>query len=228
MRPGDYLQAGVALFVGLFVFVVYILSKRDKKKNAAKIINTEISGAEDKLKELKEKFAKSDGKAIGESLILSSNSWSRYKHLFISDFTDKQWRKISEFYDNCELLNNAVRENNSFFGQNSQAIRAARYEAAASFVSKAVGEVESGKFNKILPDGTQVISDDAAAQVRIQVESELKAFNEILEESLNATNTHYNPMKPISDADRVLKYMDTEVLDGEIGIKLRKITTRKF
>ena len=228
MQSDRYLQAGVTLIVGLFVFILYIWQKRDSKKNAAKIIEVEISGAEDKLKELKVKFAESSGNEIVNSLILSSNSWTKYKHLFINNFTAKQWRKISEFYDNCELLNEAVREKDSFFGQNSQAIRTARYNAAASFVTKAINDVAEGKLNITHPDGTSTLSSNAEVEVKSEVENKMRAFNQILEESLNATNAHYNPMKPINDTDRVLKYMNTEILDGDIGIRLRQISTRRF
>lgn len=228
MKANDYLQSGTTILVGLFAFIIYIWRKRDAKKNAAKIIDVEISGAEDRLKSLRFRFAESDGKDIGNSAIISSNSWQKYKHLFINDFTAKQWRKISEFYDNCELLNNAIRENDSFFGQNSQAIRTSRYTAAASFVSKAIEDIEEGKFSVEQSDGSRSLATSAATDVKNLIENKMRAFNQILEDSLNATNAHYNPMKPINDTDRILKYMDVEILDGDIGIRLRKISNRSF
>lgn len=228
MEAKDYLESGVTVLVGLFIFILYIWQKRDRKKSAAKVVEVEISGAEDRLKELKVKFAESGGEEIGNALIMPSNSWNQYKHLFIRDFTPKQWQKISEFYDNCELLNKAVRENDSFFGQNSQAIRSARYNAAASFVSEALKAVQAGEFSVTQTDGNLVLSETAETDIKNLVQNKMRAFNQVLEESLNATNAHYNPRKPMNDTDRILKYMGTEVLDGDIGIRLRKISDRKF
>lgn len=221
-------QAIITFAVGLFVFIVYIWQKADAKRTAARIINVEISGAEDRLKALKVKFSDSGGTDIGKDFVLSTNSWSNYRHLFIKDLTDKQWRKLGDFYDDSEVLNEAIKENDSFFGYNSQAIRTARYDAAASFVTKAINDVEAGKFSITQLDGTQIVSPTAEQEIKNRINLELSAFNQILEESLNSANVHYNPKKPINDTDRTLKHIDTGLSDSDIGIKLRKIADRKI
>ncbi len=221
-------QAAITFLVGLFVFILYLWQKIDRKRIAARIVLVEISGAEDRVKALKVKFSDSDGSDIGQDLILSTNSWSSYRHLFINDLTDKQWRKVGDFYDDCETLNEAIRENNSFFGQNSQAIRTARYEAAASFVAKAINDVESGVFSTTQPDGTQVVSSSAEQDIKSRINLELNAFNQVLEDSLNTANVHYNPRKPINDTERTLKYVDSNLSDSDIGIKLRRIADKKI
>lgn len=221
-------QAAITFLVGLFIFILYLWQKIDKKRIAARIILVEISGAEDRIKALKVKFSDSDGSDIGQDLILATSSWSSYRHLFINDLTDKQWRKIGDFYDDCETLNEAIKENNSFFGQNSQSIRAARYEAAASFVTKAINDVEAGAFSVTQPDGSQIVSPSAEQDIKNRINLELSAFNQILEESLNSANVHYNPRKPINDTERTLKYIDSNLSDSDIGIKLRKVADKKL
>lgn len=135
---------------------------------------------------------------------------------------------MGDFYDDCEVLNEAVKENNSFFGYNSQAIRTARYEAAAAFVTKAINDIEAGHFSVTQPDGTQVIAPTAEQEMKNRINLELSAFNQVLEESLNSANVHYNPKKPINDTDRTLKYIDTGLSDSDVGIKLRRISDRKI
>lgn len=222
------IQAVITFLVGVFIFVLYIWQKTDAKRTAARIIAVEISGAEDRIKALKVKFSDSEGSDIGRDLVLSTNSWSAYRHLFIKDLTDKQWRKVGDFYDDCEVLNEAVKENNSFFGYNSQAIRSARYEAASAFVTKAINDIEAGQFSITQPDGTQVIAPTAEQEIKNRINLELSAFNQILEESLNNANVHYNPKKPINDTDRTLKYIDTGLSDSDVGIKLRRVADRKI
>ena len=220
-------QAIATLVAGMVALEVYSRSKFDEKKNAARMIYAEMTGAEDRVKSLKIRFKDSGGKDIGRDIVLSSDSWSKYRHLFIKDFTDKQWRKINDFYEDCESLNGAVRENNSFFGYNSQAIRNARYSAAASFITKAINEVEEGKFTVLKPDGTSEVSVDQEAALNTRIKLELTAFNEILENSTNSENVHYNPLKPINDTQRTLELIDLGISDDAIGIAIRKTSERK-
>ena len=222
-----YIQAFITAIAGLIALDVYLRQKGDRKKDAARILSVEIAGAEDRIKALKIKLSESDGADIGKDLVLSSDSWSQYRHLFIKDFTDKQWRKINDFYEDCASLNDAIRENNSFFGQNTQAIRAARYSAAASFVTNAIIEVKEGKFSIQNPDGSVVVSPEAADTVRERARLQIQAFNELLQESLNNAHAHYSPKKPLDDTERTLKYIDSSLSDSDIGIKFRKIANKR-
>jgi hypothetical protein len=222
-----YIQALVTFVAGLVALDVYVRQKIDRKKDAARVLAVEIAGAEDRIKALKIKVGDSGGTDIGKDMVLSSDSWAQYRHLFIKDFTDKQWRKINDFYEECASLNDAIKENNSYFGQNSQAMRAARYSAAASFITSAIIDVEAGKFNIEQPDGTLAISSTAEADVKKRVNLEIGAFNEILQETVNVANVHYNPMKPVNDTERTLKFIETNLSDSDIGIKLRKIANKK-
>jgi hypothetical protein len=218
----------VGLIAAGLAYVIYVKKKRDDKTNAAKIILVEISGAEDELKTLKQNLADNDSSELGSKMILSSNSWNKYKHLFIKDFTDKQWRSISEFYDNCEIINASIAFNNEGFGKNAEAIRAARYQAAGKFVSDALLEAQNGAFNITQPDGTIVTDPDSENKIKEYIELRQSAFNELLQGSLNKTGTHYLPLKPLNDVEKLLKYMETRLLDGDIGIRLRKIANRRI
>lgn len=218
----------VGIVAAFVAYLIYLKKKRDDKTNAAKIINVEISGAEDELKTLKQRLADNGSSDLGSKMVLSSNSWSKYKHLFIKDFTDKQWRSIGEFYENCETINDAIAFNNEGFGKNAEAIRAARYQAAGKFVSDAILEVQNGTFTVTQPDGTTVVDPESEKKVKEYIELRQSAFNELLQESLNKTGTHYIPLKPLNDVENLLKYMECKVLDGDMGIRLRKIANRKI
>lgn len=218
----------VGILAAAFAYVLYVKKKRDDKTDAAKIIDVELSGAEDELKTLKQSLADNNSSDLGSKMILSTNSWSKYKHLFIKDFTDKQWRSIGEFYENCETINEAITFNNEGFGKNAEAIRAARYQAAGKFVSDAILEVQNGSFSITQSDGTVVVDPESEKKVKEYIELRQSAFNELLQEALNKTGTHYLPLKPLNDVEKLLKYMDCRILDGDVGIRLRKIANRKI
>ncbi|MDB5185570.1 MAG: hypothetical protein JWL85_93 [Candidatus Saccharibacteria bacterium] len=218
----------VGILAAAFAYGLYVKKKRDDKTDAAKIIDVELSGAEDELKTLKQSLADNNSSDLGSKMILSTNSWSKYKHLFIKDFTDKQWRSIGEFYENCETINEAITFNNEGFGKNAEAIRAARYQAAGKFVSDAILEVQNGSFSITQSDGTVVVDPESEKKVKEYIELRQSAFNELLQEALNKTGTHYLPLKPLNDVEKLLKYMDCRILDGDVGIRLRKIANRKI
>ncbi|TPQ24455.1 hypothetical protein C2U68_19600 [Methylomonas koyamae] len=91
------LNSIVTFIVGLFAFLVYFLSKRSEKQNAATIVVMDIRHAEQVVLSILEKGL------VDKSLknIISENNWAKYKHLFASDFSYDDFAAFNRFFDAC-------------------------------------------------------------------------------------------------------------------------------
>lgn len=89
-------QTITILFVGIFVFIVYIIHVWDERSRAATILFMEIREIEGALKKLLE--AVSSGNPYSSSPIIKENSWEKYKFIFIKYLDQDEYALISEFY----------------------------------------------------------------------------------------------------------------------------------
>ncbi len=89
-------QTITILFVGIFVFIVYIIRVWDERSRAATILIMEIREIEGALKKLLE--AISSGNPYSSSPIIKENSWEKYKFIFIKYLDQDEYALISEFY----------------------------------------------------------------------------------------------------------------------------------
>lgn len=110
MSP-EHLNSIVTFVVGLLALVVYWLTKRHEKKNAATIIVMDIRHAEQVVLSLLER------NAVDRSLksILYENNWAKYKHLFASDFSYDDFAALNRFFDSCVEIAEAKRRMNEVF-----------------------------------------------------------------------------------------------------------------
>lgn len=99
----EYLNSFITFVVGLFAFIVYFLTKRQEKRNAATIIVMDIRHAERVVLSILEKgsvdtFVKK---------IITENNWSKYKHLFASDFSQDDFLAFNRFFESCVDISEA-------------------------------------------------------------------------------------------------------------------------
>lgn len=86
-----------APIVGTVALIVYWLNKRTEKRNAATIVLMDIRHAEHVVQSILEKgtvdtFVKK---------IITENNWSKYKHLFASDFSQDDFLAFNRFFEAC-------------------------------------------------------------------------------------------------------------------------------
>lgn len=99
----------VILVVGFFAFVIYIITRRQEKQNAARIILMEIRNAE------KSFSAVNDFNSINETLtILPTNSWSNYNHFFVKAFDQDELSLVNDFYAKGQIAENERKVLNNF------------------------------------------------------------------------------------------------------------------
>jgi len=84
-------------------WLVYKKAKRDEKRDAANIILMDVRQAEKIVHGLLEKqdVDHNMGKIILE------NNWSKYKHLFVSEFSQDDFEAFNRFFDSCIQINEA-------------------------------------------------------------------------------------------------------------------------
>lgn len=93
----------VTFIAGITVYIVYINQKRDKKRDAARIILQEIRRAEDIISDYIEhgqyKFTKK---------IIATNSWATNVHHFVGNLTHDELDRISNLYSMGEYLDSII------------------------------------------------------------------------------------------------------------------------
>jgi hypothetical protein len=106
--------AGFAtLFTGLIALLVYFRQKSEEKVKAARIILTEIRNAEREVQEISSRL---DAQPMEDfPSVLPINSWKVYSHLFARDFDSDELELLTNFYGNCEQIEEYVRRHNNFF-----------------------------------------------------------------------------------------------------------------
>lgn len=136
MSP-DHLNAAVTFIVGLIALVVYWLTKRAEKKNAATIVVMDIRHAEQVVLLILEKQMVD----ITIKEILSENNWAKYKHLFASDFSHDDFAAFNRFFVACTEISDARRRMFEIFYAN--------LNAKASITQQKLIEIE----NPLSPEG---------------------------------------------------------------------------
>lgn len=103
LLESNYLTSLITLIVGGFALYLYVIQKKDSKKDAAKIILQEIRRAEDIISEYKEhkqyKFTKK---------IIATNSWAKNIHYFVGDLDQDELDRISNLYSTGEYLDSII------------------------------------------------------------------------------------------------------------------------
>lgn len=105
MHP-EYINSVVTFLVGVIALLVYWLTKKNEKRNAATIIAMDVRHAEQVVLSILEKGA------VDTLLknIITENNWNKYKHLFASDFSQDDFSAFNRFFDYCIEISEARRD----------------------------------------------------------------------------------------------------------------------
>jgi hypothetical protein len=93
----------ISIGAALTAFIIYMLNKRDKKRQAAIILYLEIQEIEKNINLI----LKSENNLKRYDIkILSTNSWNIYKNYFALDFNKNEYDALSNFYFIAESIEN--------------------------------------------------------------------------------------------------------------------------
>jgi hypothetical protein len=206
----------IATFVvGIFGLYLYHRRKQDHKRRSASIILLEIRNAESQLKDARDRIAEnSDGWLPEHLYVMPSDSWSRNKHLFVSDFKPTEWDSINEFYDICQLFDEAIKHNDGRFAQQEKEIRANVHRATYKYA------IEAGE--KLLEAKT----DEEKQKIRNEFFRYRDSAVEILTDSKYIYI--YTANKQNDDIQNCLNRIDTSLSLTTVGTKLEKLSKNKL
>lgn len=96
---------GVTFVVGFLAIYLYLKQRRDRKRDAARLILQEIRYAEQQIRNFR--IAQSYSSA---SKLLPTNSWNDNIHLFIKDLKETEIDMISAFYSKATYIDSLIVE----------------------------------------------------------------------------------------------------------------------
>ncbi|MDZ7786267.1 MAG: hypothetical protein U5L95_04065 [Candidatus Saccharibacteria bacterium] len=203
----NFLQTFVTFIVGLFAFLIYRRQKNDRKVAAANSIFLEIQHIESCIPKLKE--ATRRGSLNLDLNIIRDDSWSKYSHLFSSNFDKDEWETITDFYQNAKVLDESIKASAASFDDD---IRQIRYNKQRMFA-----------------EITKDFLDNTGEQ---DTESQLKNYNQRMEifdklyMSRQEDFAAYTPVKYMNDAKKALEDME-KLSITTIGKKFKDIIGAK-
>ncbi|MBV8464619.1 MAG: hypothetical protein JO218_01625 [Burkholderiales bacterium] len=110
----DYLNAVVTLVVGAIALLVYRLTRRAERRNAAIIVLMDIRRAEDVIQATLQKGFID----MSMRVIMTENNWAKYKHLFADKFSHDDFKAFNLFFDSCYEIEDARRRVRDVFNAN--------------------------------------------------------------------------------------------------------------
>ncbi len=198
----SFFIAIVTLAAGMVAYWLYKKKNRDFKKDAANIILLEVQNAERLIAVAKDRMQK-DGVLVDNAYVLPTESWSKYKYMFVRDFDRDQWDSINIFYNRCHWYDEAVRHKTAFFKENERTIRSNMQRITADYM-------------KQLMDG-----GDTPAR-RADTQQKIDAFQDAYL-NLRSDLTQYNPQKPSTDAKVLLESINESLSQTAIGSQLKRL-----
>ncbi len=199
----NFFSAAVTLATGLVALIIYKRKQSDDKKDAASIILLELQNAERQLKRIRENMNK---RILEEdNYLMQTESWSKYKYLFVRDFDRDEWDTISDYYHRCHLVDSAITHQSSFFQKNEEQLRINIQKNVAKCIEELIQEKDETRREEILKEASEF-------QDEIIKNSEL---------------TFYSPQKPINDVKQYLESWNADITNTAIGVKLKRLAKYK-
>jgi hypothetical protein len=105
MQITEYLNPLVTLIVGLFVFVIYYLNKRERVTTSAVLILNDVRSIERVIEE----YLK-DGDFMLDIYGVSSENWMKYQHLIVQKLDEDERKDIRNLFDTAMSFKQAISE----------------------------------------------------------------------------------------------------------------------
>lgn len=232
------------IIIGLSAFWIYIAQEKTKIKDAASLIVLQVDELQIRMQEI-QSYVTEQGlnfSAFYESLLLiDTNYWNKYKHLFVRKIDNKSFNNLNKFYqyilciqEQQELLRNL--QKNYFFVKQS-AISNIEFK----YIYETLHEVEQSIIppeqlqafiNSIPKDSDNGINEQVISSLLIQLQQrnpniDIERFWTVYQNKrqhfINITNgnslTAYTPMQISTTIQAVLKQYGLLEVTGTEGYK---------
>jgi hypothetical protein len=181
------LTGGVAIWI-------YFTQKKDSKKQAARVLLTEIRIAEERIDQIRDKII--NNSTMDLPSVFTTDNWKKYAHLFISNFDQDELKLINSFYDYGQVIEDFAKRNNNYFWLVTEERAKVSVAQVATFISNSYGLTT--------PD------DDVLNRKKY------------LEHGLDEYNSMYSPQKTLNGIKDYLPKVP-KITTSSCGIKLKKI-----
>jgi hypothetical protein len=209
----NFFIALITLIVGLGAYAVYMLQKRDSKREAANIILLEIRAAERKLVEIKKSLR---SESLPNDLrLMPTENWSKFSYLFIRDFDRDEWDSIVNFYNNCHLIDETVKYNNDSFWNDVEQIRSNKQRLLADYAYHAAQKLKS-------EEGTPSNKNTAVLENFDEISNKVDELYMSKQAKFG-----YTPQKTLNDAKKYVDDIAPRISQSSIGLKLKKMARIK-
>ena len=129
----NFFTSLITFIAGVVALVVYFKQRNDKKRDVANALLSEIRSAERAIEKVRD-YVRDTDRSDANIKVLDHNSWAEYKYMFSGDLDEDQWKEISEFYSNAELLDDIIRQSNAVFEDNAEKIRSNMQRVLADLI----------------------------------------------------------------------------------------------
>jgi hypothetical protein len=199
----NFVSTLMTFIVGLVAWSTYYIRQRDNKRDAANIILLELQNAERQIKRISERIK--DDVLEENAYVMQTESWNRYKYLFVRDFDRDEWDSISDYYQRCLLIDSSISHQSSLFQKNEEQLRINIQKDFADRMKEVVEEKDTEKRQTLLS-----IKRGEAEEF----------LNQMIK---NNDRTCYSPKKPINDVKQNLENWNMSILMTSIGVKLKRL-----
>jgi hypothetical protein len=213
----ELLSALVTFVVGFVAIYTYVKSRNDSKRDAAKSIMLEVQQATRRLKSAKE------NPDLTESYqLMPSESWSKYRQLFVNDFTAIEWDELSDFYEKCHEYDRAVISDTESFSKNEEQIRINAHRVTADYTRDALAEITKEYREKGEQIDAKGIGEFFKAQAGWFDQYYLRNGSEFIPRMM------YTPQKYKDDRLKFLKLINDSIPTNNIGAKIERLSKRRW
>jgi len=195
----------VTFVVGFTALLVYLKQRRDRQREAATTLLSELQTAVTLIPQIKSNFTSQVSIQEG-NYILNGGSWNTYKYLVLRVLKPEQWAALDTFYRNVQLYDNAVHENDKYFDNNASQVWVCLHKHYLKIVEE---------FHKSHPTRTTLKATDKES-------GELKIFNKLYVDNA-PWHTSYYPAKTINMVKKAFDNLDTNILTSSVGERLNEI-----
>lgn len=196
----------ITFIAGVVALVVYFKQRNDKKRDVANALLSEIRSAERAIEKVRD-YVRDTDRSDANIKVLDHNSWAEYKYMFSGDLDEDQWKEISEFYSNAELLDDVIRQSNAVFEDNAEKIRSNMQRVLADLIE------------------LSTVSNEDNDVVRVKLLNQRIDFFDRMY-NLKKNDFTYTPIKYLNDTKRVLDDLHAVSITSA-GDRIKRLAVRK-
>ena len=207
----NFFIATVTLAGGAIVYVIYRRTIASRKRDSANVVYNEMKNAERVLKEVRKQITTND-RLLERVYLMKSESWSKYKYLFVNNLDRDEWDAITEFYTKSILYDEAVAYNDSAFQKNEEQVRTNLQRVISEFSKDYIIELE------------KTANDQAKREIASQkLEERTSGYYSSYLSEKNLNDYWYVPKKPVIDAKIYLDNLTANPSLISAQAKLKKL-----